>query len=245
MNDSILTVLTGSRAYGLETKDSDFDYHGVFVTPTRELLSIGSKPKQTRTWSESEEQDSVAWEVGHFLNLAIHCNPTVLETFVAPIEYATPYGHQLRELFPLVLTRKRVYDAFLGYAHNQQKKMFGKPDNPAEAQPSLRAWKFAVQYLRVLMQGERLLRTGKLVLNMHDPGYGFKSAGRGYLKVAGPWSTVLQQIKTGRYSMGFIIDLADEFKKRLELAYTESKVREEPDFKAVNNFLLEVRKEVW
>ena len=231
MNDSILTVLTGSRAYGLETKDSDFDYHGVFVTPTRELLSIGSKPKQTRTWSESEEQDSVAWEVGHFLNLAIHCNPTVLETFVAPIEYATPYGHQLRELFPLVLTRKRVYDAFLGYAHNQQKKMFGKPDNPAEAQPSLRAWKFAVQYLRVLMQGERLLRTGELVLNMDIYGRGVRE--------------YLMNIKQGEYTMGHVVDQADRYKKRLELAYTESKVREEPDFKAVNNFLLEVRKEVW
>ena len=29
----ILKVLTGSRAYGLETPESDYDYHGVFVTP--------------------------------------------------------------------------------------------------------------------------------------------------------------------------------------------------------------------
>ncbi len=231
VTDSILTVLTGSRAYGLETKDSDFDYHGVFVTPTRELLSIGSKPKQTRTWSESVEQDSVAWEVGHFLNLAIHCNPTVLETFVAPVEYATPYGYQLRVLFESVLTRKRVYDAFLGYSHNQQKKMFNKPGNPVEAQPSERAWKFAVQYLRVLLQGERLLRTGKLVLNIAAYGEHVREH--------------LMDIKQGEYTMGHVVDQADRYKKRLELAYTDSKVREEPGLKAVNDFLIEVRKETW
>ena len=225
----ILKVLTGSRAYGLETPESDFDYHGVYVTPTSQLLAIGPKPKES-IWKEGDE-DFQSWEIGHFLDLAVHCNPTVLETFVAPVEYATPYGYQLRVLFESVLTRKRVYDAFLGYSHNQQKKMFNKPDNPLEDQPSPRAWKFAVQYLRVLLQGERLLRTGEFVLSMTD-----------YTDNA---RSLLMGIKRGEFSMGFIIDLADEFKKRLELAFVESTVRTEPDFEVINQFLLEVRKETW
>jgi len=134
-------------------------------------------------------------------------------------------------LFPLVLTRKRVYDAFLGYSHNQQKKMFNKPDNPAEAQPSPRAWKFAVQYLRILLQGERLLRTGEFVLDM-----------TAYTDDA---RSLLMDIKRGEFSMGFVVDLADEFKKRLELAFADSSVREAPDLDAVNEFLIGVRREVW
>ena len=227
----ILKVLTGSRAYGLETPESDYDFHGVYVTPTSELLAIGPKPKES-VWKEGDE-DFQSWELGHFLDLAVHCNPTVLETFVAPIEEedTAGRGRELRTLFPYVLTRKRVYDAFLGYSHNQQKKMFNKPDNPAENQPSPRAWKFAVQYLRILLQGERLLRTGEFVLDMTE-----------YTDDA---RSLLMDIKRGEFSMGFVIDLADEFKKRLELAFADSSVREAPNLDAVNMFLLDVRREVW
>ncbi len=227
----ILKVLTGSRAYKLETPESDFDYHGVYVTPTSQLLAIGPKPKES-IWKEGDE-DFQSWELGHFLDLAVHCNPTVLETFVSTpvISSMTPTGYQLRALFESVLTRKRVYDAFLGYSHNQQKKMFNKPDSPTEAQPSPRAWKFAVQYLRILLQGERLLRTGEFVLDMTD-----------YTDDA---RSLLIDIKRGEFSMGFVIDLADEFKKRLELALADSSVREAPDLDAVNEFLIGVRKEAW
>ncbi len=226
----ILKVLAGSRAYGLETESSDYDFHGVFATRTSELLAIGPSMK-SRTWNESEEQDSVSWELGHFLFLATKCNPTILETFIGPVEFATDEGMAMRDLFPLVLTRKRVYDAFLGYSHNQQKKMLNKPDSPLEDQPSPRAWKFAVQYLRVLLQGERLLRTGELVLSMNAYPENAKA--------------LLMDIKRGEFSMGFVIDLADEFKKRLELAFAESSVREAPDFDAVNKFLIGVRKDFW
>ena len=152
---------------------------------------------------------------------------------MAPIEEedTAGRGRELRSLFPLVLTRKRLYDAFLGYSHNQQKKMLNKVDSPLEDQPAPRNWKFAVQYLRVLLQGERLLRTGELVLSMHA-----------YPENA---KVLLMDIKRGEFSMGFVIDLANEFKKRLELAFAESSIREAPDFDAVNKFLLEIRKETW
>lgn len=237
----ILQVLTGSRAYGLETPESDYDFHGVYVTPTSELMTIGpnSHSPKSRTWNESEEQDSVSWEVGHFLFLATKCNPTVLETFVGPVQFETEYGRRLRELFPLVLTRQRVYDAFLGYSHNQQKKMFGKPDNPAEAQPSERAWKFAVQYLRVLIQGAHLLRTGQFELDMRKLKLGHKSLDKFEAR------QFLMDVKRGQFTMGYIIDAADAYKRKLELAFTESSMREAPDFDAVNMFLLDLRREVW
>lgn len=224
----ILQVLTGSRAYGLDTPESDYDYHGVYVTPTSELVAIG-RDKKSRIWDENPKQDTVQWELGHFLFESTKCNPTMLETFVGPVEFVTDYGDRLRRLFPLVLARKRLYEACLGYAHNQQKKMFDKPDSPTETQPSERAWKFAVQYLRVLIQGEHLLRSGQFELNMHT------LQARDYL----------MEVRRGEHSMGEVIDRATIHKMRLELAFVESKVREEPDFDAVNKFLIEVRKEVW
>src|SRR3990167_9939128 len=181
----ILRTLAGSRAYGLSAPGSDWDYHEVFVAPTSELLSLGSEARRTR-WEEKQEgADTQAWELGHFLHLATKCNPTVLETFVAPTVFddgsPCPVGEQgslaveLRGLLPPVLSTKPVYDALRGYAHNQRAKLFNKPDDPTKDQTSARQWKFAAQYLRVLIVGERLLRTGKLTINMHEyPGLGLE-----------------------------------------------------------------------
>ena len=56
----ILKVLCGSRAYGLNDEDSDYDYHGVYVVPTSRLLVIDSRIKETQ-WVEGESEDNTAW----------------------------------------------------------------------------------------------------------------------------------------------------------------------------------------
>mgnify|MGYP001501964861 CR=1 FL=1 len=43
----ILKVLVGSRAHGLSTETSDYDYRGVFVQPTETILSLGGKVQTT------------------------------------------------------------------------------------------------------------------------------------------------------------------------------------------------------
>ena len=112
----------GSHAHGLAIETSDYDYRGVFVAPTRDFFSLGGKPVDTN-WIEGEKEDDTSWEIGHFLKLAIHSNPSILEVFVAPVVESTPEGEQLRALFPYVWSSKKVYNSFLGYSKNQQKKM--------------------------------------------------------------------------------------------------------------------------
>ena len=74
----ILKVLVGSRAHGLARPDSDYDYCGVYVTPTRELLSLRHKPKD-KTWVEGAREDDTSYEVGHFLREATRSSPAMLE----------------------------------------------------------------------------------------------------------------------------------------------------------------------
>lgn len=163
--ETILKVLVGSRAHGLADDDSDYDYRGVFAHPTREILGLGGHQLRATGWVEGSEAegggkaDDTSWEVGHFLRLAVQCNPSILEVFAAPVIEETEWGRSLRALFPCVWHPQRVRDAFVGYGLNQRKKMLDGKD----ARPS----KYAVSYLRVLCQAEWLLRVGNLLVDFH------------------------------------------------------------------------------
>ena len=230
----ILRVLCGSRAYGLHDEDSDYDYHGVYVVPTHKILSIGYNLKET-SWIEGQDQDNTAWEVGHFLKMAIQCNPTVLETFVAPVEQSPwipvvsggeiNFGHRILALFPHVLSRQRIYDAFRGYASNQRKKMF----EPYGEDKERRAIKASVAYIRSLYHGTVLLANG-----MYSP-----------LISQHKFRTELLEIKAGKWGKGAIIALSEDWEGRLKEAYENSTVQLEADLDTINAELLDIRKELW
>ena len=155
----ILEVLVGSRAHGIARVNSDEDIRGVFITPTSELLKIGSNEPQKGALSSNG--DNYKYEIAHFLQLAIKSNPSILEIFKAPIRKnvescaAGIYSQELRDLFPHVWSSIGVRNAFKGYSHDQQKRMFDERD-----QLSKRRFKYAVAHIRVLLQGIELLREG-------------------------------------------------------------------------------------
>lgn len=216
--NKILKVVVGSQAHGLATPDSDWDYRGVFITPTSELLKLGTKKQQT-SWIEGNDDDT-SWELGHFLNLATHCNPTILETFLAPSHDATALGEELRGLFPHVWNSKDVKNAFIGYGLNQRKKFLDKKDN--------RPNKFAAAYLRSLVNGEELLRTGTFTVRVADHEMG----------------PTIRRFKEGDYRIGEVIDACEEWEQKLRAAF-EKNPDKETDTDKVNEFLLKARKENW
>ena len=221
---SILKVLVGSRAHGLHTETSDYDYRGVYVRPTREILALGAKPHTTQ-WSEADKAapgdklDDTSWEIGHFLSLATHCNPTILEVLAAPPEAMTEVGQALRDLLPHIWHPKGVRDAFLGYGWNQRKKFLDDKDQ--------RASKYACAYLRVLYQAYGLLNWGDLLVDMRDTGV--------YL--------TLKAWKAGDYTKGEVIDVTSKWQELVEEA--ASVCDHQQDLGPVNDFLLDVRKRYW
>jgi hypothetical protein len=226
----ILKVLAGSRAYGLEEDDSDFDYRGVFVVPTSQLLSVGLPKIKETQWIEGGEDD-VSWELRHFCELALHCNPNVMEVFVAPPAIITDKpiweGEELRGLFSAFVSRKRVYDAYRGYAKNQRVKMF-EPTGGVRA--GERSWKFASNYLRVLRQGAELLQ---------DPEHWSV-----FVK-NGDWKNFLLDVKHGEISKGVIIDEATILENILTESYLNSNMQEEAQLDKINEFIISVRYNRW
>jgi uncharacterized protein len=233
---TILKVVVGSQAHGLAGPNSDYDYRGVFVVPTSELVGLGKKIDNT-SWIEGQEDDT-SWEIGHFLNLAVHCNPTILETFLAPLavdqkgngEWAVEGNYKwingLRSLFPYVWNSKDVMNAFIGYGLNQRKKFFDDKDK--------RAAKYAVAYLRVLYQAEELLKTGTFTVRIADTEIG---------ETLKKWKAMSSVEILDKHS-GEVIEQCLYWEKRVREAY-EKNPNKQTDIKPINDFLLEVRKEFW
>lgn len=218
----ILKVLVGSRAHNLHTEDSDFDYRGVFIVPTTDILALGRNMKNTN-WVEGKV-DATSWELGHFLDMATHCNPNILDVFEGePIDDAASEGRRLQELWPAVISRRRILDAYLGYSHNQFKKMMDQ-----EAVDTPRVWKFGVTYIRSLLNGIDILETGTFSLEVDDE-----------------WHPSLQAIREGHVSRGVIVDMAVRLQKKIHEAYGRSIIPEAPDLERVNAYLLEMRKKHW
>jgi len=224
----ILKVLVGSRSHGLATPNSDYDYRGVFVVPTSEILKIGGSPDHTQ-WIEGNIDDT-SWEIGHFLFLATKCNPTILETFLAPmtnIEWPESandlpilqYRDELRALFPYVWNSNDVKNAFIGYGLNQRKKFLDNKDG--------RPNKFAAAYLRSLYNAYELLTTGTFTIRIIDT----------------PVGHMVKNFKEGNYTPGEVINECLKYQKLVEEAAVNNP--KEANLEPINEFLLKVRKEYW
>lgn len=215
----ILKVIVGSQAHGLATPESDFDYRGVFLEPTTEILKLGGHVTNTK-WIEGKE-DNTSWELSHFLHLATKCNPTILEVFLAPTVGPYPSeGEELRSLFKHVWNSKAVRDAFVGYGMNQRKKFLEDKDS----RPS----KYAAAYARTLFNAWELLTTGRFNVRIADTEVGH----------------VVRAFKNGDYTYGEVIDFCREWERMVDQAYKDNP-KKETNLEPINEFLLKIRKKNW
>lgn len=135
----VLKIKGGSHLYGLATENSDLDYIGVFLnTPdelyglkTCEVVEENTVSKQDNGKNDKDAIDCKYYSLAKFCNLALECNPTILEVlFVNPenIVFCDTIGQHLLNNRHLFLSKK-AYHSFLGYAISQKKKSFIKTEN--------------------------------------------------------------------------------------------------------------------
>jgi predicted nucleotidyltransferase len=220
----ILRVIVGSQAQGLAQPDSDVDYREVFVVPTRQLLQVPVSARPKTAWQSQSKftDDEGGHEVGHFLDLALRCVPTVIEVFVAPVAEADDTGHELQALLPCVLSRGAVAHAFLGYADNSRAKIFKQSGDG-------RAPKWAITYLRALLMARELLERGTLTLDTsgHE------------------LHTFLVGVRDGSESLGRVIEVGLDYETAVTRAARDSALPEGPDREAVNEWLFGLRRDRW
>ncbi|MEO3868086.1 nucleotidyltransferase domain-containing protein [Nonomuraea sp. B12E4] len=171
-DDLILSVVMGSRAYGLDTAGSDVDRRGVFVAPTAAFWRL-DKPATHRDGPRPEE---FSWEVERFCGLALDANPTVLECLWSPVvEVVTPAGQRLRDLREAFVS-ERALRSFAGYAEDQFRRI----------DPAAPRWKQAMHMIRLLISGLHLARHGEPLVRVGPHRERLLAIRRGEL----PWAEV-------------------------------------------------------
>ena len=214
----VLRTIVGSHAHGTAGPASDTDIRSVFLVPTASLLSLDPPPDRTKREAEGDEN---AWEMAHFLQLCCKGSPTVLEVLLVEPFTCTEEGQRLRELFPLMLGKDPIFNAFYGFA-NQERKTFLSP-------LSGRTCKSMGHYLRVLFNGAELLRTGTMTVRIVDT----------------PVGELVLQAKQGKVSANEVVAKGDELMADLRRAYEQSTLPAQVDREPLNRFILDIRRQNW
>jgi predicted nucleotidyltransferase len=116
----LLDCVSGSRAYGLHTPESDTDLKGVFLLPRRTFYGLIYTEQVN-----NETNDLVYYELKRFVQLLTNSNPNILELLASP-EDCIRYRHPIMGLLkPEFFLSKLCKQSFAGYAQTQIKKARG------------------------------------------------------------------------------------------------------------------------
>ena len=118
----LLECVSGSRAYGLATADSDTDIKGVFYLPKSHYFGRHSDyvPQVNNA-----SNDIVYYELGRYIELLLQNNPNMMELLATPAEHIL-YQHSLMAHFSAEwFISKLCQKTFAGFANSQIKKARG------------------------------------------------------------------------------------------------------------------------
>ncbi|QDU26999.1 putative nucleotidyltransferase [Anatilimnocola aggregata] len=211
----IFRCVIGSRAYGLESEQSDTDYRGIYLPVADLHWSLYGVPDQI----ERQETQEQYWELQRFLVLALKANPNVLECLYTPIiEKITPLGEELLQMRSSFLSRL-VFQTYNGYVTSQFKKMQADIRNQGQVK-----WKHVMHLIRLLIAGISVLRQGFVPVRVDEQ------------------REQLLAIKRGEVAWSETEKLRLSLHRDFEQAVQLTSLPERPDYERANALLLKARR---
>lgn len=97
----LYAVESGSRGWGFESKDSDYDVRFIYKHPLEWYLSIEER-RDVLEYSPFDHLDLSGWDIKKALKLFKNSNPPLYEWLVSPIVYIEKgsFAQRLREFMP-------------------------------------------------------------------------------------------------------------------------------------------------
>lgn len=210
----------GSRAYGLQRPDSDYDVRGVYIAPTEEWLGLGEPPGEVERKDRDGLREIKVFELKKFVNLALKANPNILEMLW------TKDCMKLSDFDPFIKHRakflsKRIADTYFGYATSQLHKMRQDVQMGREIR-----WKHAAHLIR-------LMRSGIMAMHLHTVP----------VRVDAKFEAELRNILAGFVSFGSVMKLYDELADEFRAAESTTILPDQPDQAFFETLVQQVRAE--
>ncbi|KAF1304306.1 nucleotidyltransferase domain-containing protein [Candidatus Enterococcus willemsii] len=104
----LLAVESGSRAWGFESPDSDYDVRFIYLRSPEDYLKLEGI-RDVIEWQLDDTLDISGWDLQKTLKLLYKSNPTLYEWCHSPIVYQErPEVEQLKELLPAYFSTKKM-----------------------------------------------------------------------------------------------------------------------------------------
>lgn len=214
----------------------DTDYFGIYCFPTEYYFSLEGYYHTKECIDEKiGENDTVEYEIHKAFHLLSQCNPNVISFLWNRPEHYTKIskgGQMLLDNRNLFFSRKRIRDGFSGYAHDQLDKLTGGAykgymgeKRKAVVDKYGYDTKNAATLLRLLRQGIEVLETNEVQV--------FREKDRNFLI----------DVKTGKYSLNEIKNIAESEFKEIDKAFENSTMQMENNKFKINELLVNILKE--
>lgn len=239
----ILECIVGSTLHGTSVDDGleDFDMMGICVERPKQFVGFGpvdtwvhrTKPDGVR--SEAGDIDLAVYGLRKYLHLALKGNPTILLALFAPQEFIRRHdvrGMELQALAPYIVS-KQCYWPWKGYMKQQHERLLGLRGQRNVTRPELvnrygYDTKYAGHIVRLGLQGEEILMTGKMTLPMPKE-----------------QRDLCVKIRTGGYSLAGVSEIIIDVEKRIDDAFHKSELRLHPDRDTVQKWMLRTYLMAW
>ena len=231
-------VLSGSRLYGIDTLDSDYDYVGALAEGQAYRVGLHNYCQGANHQHGFEQHtfkgdnyEGTVYSLWKLATMFAEGNPTILcLMFAKPIK--DDYGICTSEFRAMTASRKSGH-RFLKYMEAQRKDMINQRSKAAERKELISDHgydtKFAAHLVRLGYQGCEFLETGKITLPMLD------DAGR--LNVL--------DIRHGRWTMKEVLAEAEALQARMERALVHTDLPEDANWDALTEWVVDTYDAEW
>lgn len=244
---TILRAPVGSTIHGLHVEGTDDrDEMGVCIEPLKATVGFHEFEQYIyRTAAEREgkqdapsspgDLDLTIYSLRKFLRLAMQGNPTIINLLFVPQSLCNvrdALGAQLQELTPFIISRQ-AGRRYLGYLEAQRQRILGERGQKKVNRPELEAkhgydTKYAMHMLRLGYQGVELLESGHITFPMPDLA-----------------RDMIRQVRLGGIPLDDVLSQTGKYERGIKDLLDTSPLREHPDTKTVEDWMLSVYYNSW
>jgi predicted nucleotidyltransferase len=228
----ICVAITGSHAYGINTKDSDIDIIGIFLPPEDYILRV-EHIDQIITTKEKDGYDGQIFSFSKWYNLMIQQNPNTIEILWSD---ENMYIYRDSEVWPKLVNNrekflsKKIKHSCAGYAFSQVQRMKAlniKANQNEKRKEEIEKYGYSTKNCSHIF---RLLGMALDALIEHQ------------INVMRPERQFLIAIREGKYTYDEMVKMSNDKFQLIEQAYIASDLRNKIDDEFVKKLHLEILK---